>query len=639
MAGVFDSRKTLVRILMGLIMGLLGVGMLLYLVPQGPSTSEATPDAIAEVGGQTITVADIRAQLSQIEQRGQIPKQLEALYAQQILNQLVFQKELEYEAKRLGITVTDEERADRIRQYLPTAFNGDAFVGMERYSAEVQSRTGMSVAQFEELVRQGLLEEKFRRLVTDGISASPDDLREEFRDRNEKIKLTYSFLKPEDLESKIVPSDSEIKAEYEKNKSRYQIPERRIVRYGLSDINQIRQSVQISDDELKAIYQRNVEQYQVPNRVHVQHILFKTVGKTDAEVEEIRKKAEDVLKQARKTGKFEDLAKKYSEDVSKEKGGDLGWIVQGQTVPEFEKAAFGLPKGAISDLIRTQYGFHIIKVLDRETAHTKPFEEVKDSIRAPLVLERTDKDAGDIADKMAGEIRRSNRASIDDLAKQFHLTVAETRPVAVKDAILEFGNSQDIKDAIFRLRTGELSQPMRTDRGYVVLSLKEVQPGHQGSLEEVRDRVLADLKHEKAAELARSRADELARRVKAGEKLDAAAKALGLEAKTSDLFARSGSISGVASGRQLAAAFQLKPGDTPPPLALGSSWLVYQVAAKEEPNPADFDKQQKELQEQVLQNKRNIAFEAFRAALESRLKQEGKVKLMPDRMKSFGTFG
>src|SRR2546425_3390471 len=115
MAGVFDSRKTLVRILMGLIMGLLGVGMLLYLVPQGPSTSEATPDAIAEVGGQTITVADIRAQLSQIEQRGQIPKQLEALYAQQILKQLVFQKELEYEAKRLGITVRSEEHTSELQ--------------------------------------------------------------------------------------------------------------------------------------------------------------------------------------------------------------------------------------------------------------------------------------------------------------------------------------------------------------------------------------------------------------------------------------------------------------------------------------------------------------------------------------------
>ena len=143
--------------------------------------------------------------------------------------------------------------------------------------------------------------------------------------------------------------------------------------------------------KLKVAYQGDIQQYQVPNRVHVDHILLMTVGKTPAEVEEIKAKAEDVLKQAKKGGKFDDLAKKYSEDPgTKDKGGDLGWITQGQTVPEFEKVAFSLPKGEISDLVKTQYGFHIIKVLDKETAHTKTFDEVKDQIRSPMVLQKAD---------------------------------------------------------------------------------------------------------------------------------------------------------------------------------------------------------------------------------------------------------
>src|SRR5437870_13554739 len=122
-----------------------------------------------------------------------------------------------------------------------------------------------------------------------------------------------------------------------------------------------------------------------------------TVGKPDAEVDEIKKKAEDVLKQAKKGAKFDELAKKYSEDPgTKDKGGDLGWIVQGQTVPEFEKAAFSLPKGGISDLVRTQYGFHIVKVLDHENAHTQPFEEVRASIEAPMLLSRADQKAEEI---------------------------------------------------------------------------------------------------------------------------------------------------------------------------------------------------------------------------------------------------
>jgi peptidyl-prolyl cis-trans isomerase D len=639
MAGDRDSGQLGKRILLGAVVVVLGGSMLLYLVPQTPGTGEAATDAVAKVGDQTVTLGEVRQQLAQIEQRNQVPKPLESLYARQILNQLVFQKEIEYEAKRLGITVSDQERADRIKQFVPTAFTGGTFVGMDRYASEVQARFQLSVPVFEELIRQSLLEEKFRKRVTDGISVGPEELQDEFRFKNEKIKLDYSVIKPEDLAAKLNPSDSEVKGEYEKNKSRYQVPEKRIVRYALVDTNQLRRSVQVSDDQLKVQYQANVQQYQVPNRVHVEHILLMTVGKTDAEVEEIKKTADDVLKQSKKPGaKFEDLAKKYSEDPgTKDKGGDLGWITQGQTVPEFEKTAFGLQKGQTSDLVKTQYGFHIIKVLDKETARTKTFDEVKDSLRAPMALEQADKQASDEADQMAKAIRQSNKTSIDDLAKQFHLTVSETRPVSLSDPILELGNSKEVKDAIFRLRADELSLPLRTDRGYVVLSVKQISNAHQGTLEEVHEQVVNDLKQEESGKLAQTKADELAKRVKAGEKFETAAKALGLEAKTSDMITRNDSISGAASGKQLGEAFQMKPGDVAPPLSLGSNWMVYKVAAKDEPNPADFDKQKKALTEQLLQSKRNVAFEAFKTTLEARLKQEGKVKIMADKMAGFGS--
>ena len=638
MAVAKDSRKTGYRILLGAVVLVLGGSMLLYLVPQTPGTGEASStDIVAKVGSETVSAAEVRQQFAEIQQRNQIPKQLESLYARQILNQLIFQKEIEYEAKRVGVRVSDQERADRIRQFLPTAYNGDTFVGMDRYASEVQARFQLSVPVFEELIRQGLLQDKFRKLVTDGVSVGPSELQDEFKYKNEKVKLDYAFIKPEDLEAKISPNETEIKAAYEKNRSRYQVPEKRVARYGLVDLTQLRQTAQVSDDELKAQYQQNIQQYQVPNRVHVEHVLLMTVGKTDAEVEEIRQKAEDVLKQAKKGAKFEDLAKKYSEDPgTKDKGGDLGWITQGQTVPEFEKTAFGLDKGKISDLVKTQYGFHIIKVLDKETAHTKPLEEVKESIKVPLLLAKADKLASDEADRLSATIRRSNKTSLDDLAKQFHLSLGETRPVTATDPILELANSKDAKEAIFRLRQDELSLPIRTDRGYLVLSVKQIQPAHPGSLEEVRDKIVTELKQQKSTELAHAKADDLAKRVKAGEKFEAAAKSLGLEAKTSDLFARNGSISGAVSGKQVAAAFQLKAGDLGAPLNVGANWFVYRVAEKQEPNPADFEKQKKELTEQVLQTKRNLAFEAFRTSLETRLKQEGKLQIMSDKLKGFG---
>jgi len=635
-----NNKKFLTRILLGVVVLILGGSMLLYLVPTGPGSAETSSDAVAKVGDQTITLAEVRQQLNQIKQRNNIPPALESIYAQQILQQMILQKEIEYEAKRLGIRVSNEEIADRIHQFLPTAFNGDTPVGMDQYASQVQARFQMTVPVFEELIRQGLLEEKFRKLVTDGISVGPAELQEEFFYRNQKVKLDYAFIKPEDLQARISPEESEIKAAFEKNKAKYQVPEKRVVRYLVVDVNQLRQNVQISEDQLKLQYQQNIQQYQVPHRVHVEHILFMTVGKTDAEVGEIRKKAEDVLKQAKNGGKFEDLAKKYSEDPgTKDKGGDLGWIVERQTVAEFEKAAFSLPKGSISDLVRTQYGFHIIKALEKETAHTKSFEEVKDSIRAPLLLSQADKQASDEAERLSAAIRQSNKASLDDLAKQFHLSVGETRPLGAGDPVLELGNSSEVKDEIFRLRPGELSLPLHIDRGYAVLSVKQIFPAHQGSLEEVRDRVIVDLKQQKASAEARTKAEELSKRVKAGEKFDVAAKALSLEAKTSDEFARNGSIPGVASGKQLAAAFNLKPGAVGAPLELGSNWLVYRVASKQEPNPDDFQKQKKDLTEQVLQNKRSLAFEAFQTALGDRLKQEGKLKLMPEKLRGFGTLG
>ena len=642
MAGVFDNQKTGVRVLFGVFIAIIALSMLLYLVPQGTNTTEGSTDVLAKVGDQNVTMGEVRQQLDEIRRRNPIPKPLEGLYARNILNQLIFQREIEFEAKRLGIAVSDQERADRIKQYVPTAFNGGSFVGMDAYAREVQSRFQLTVPVFEDLVKQGLVEEKFRKLITDGISASPADIQEEFKRQNEKVKLDYVLIKPEDLESKISPADSEIKAYYEQNKARFQIPEKRAIRYALLDLTQLRQSTVVTDDELKVVYQQNIQQFQVPNRVHAEHILLMTVGgKTDAEVAEIKKKAEDILVQAKKKGaNFEDLAKKYSEDPgSKAKGGDLGWLLQGQTVPEFEKAAFSLNKGEVSDLIKTQYGFHIIKVLDKETAHTKTFDEVKDTLRPNYLLNKVDQEASKTADQISADIRQSNKTTLDQLAQKYHLTIAETHPVGPGEPVLELGNGQDVKDEIFHLRQGDLSLPLRTDRGYVVLSLRQSLPAHQGTLEEVRDKVVTELKQQKANELARTKAQELEKRIKAGEKFAAAAKALGLDPKSSDPFARNGSVANLGSGKQLAPAFSLKVGQVGAPLSIGSNWAVYQVAERQESNPADFEKQKKEITDSLLKQKRDLAFSAFQTSLNDRLKQEGKLKLYPEKMAAFGDFG
>jgi peptidyl-prolyl cis-trans isomerase D len=628
------DRNRWIKVTMGIILGLIIVSMVITLIPglMSGSMGGDAPDAIATVGGQSISQAEFQQQFDQATRNQAVPPMLRGAYAKQVIDQMIFQRALEYEADRLGMRVTPEEETQRIKEILPTAWSGSTWL-KDQYPTQVETSFGMTVDQFESLLRNEMLGQKFHQMVTDGITVSPQEIAQEFQWRNEKAKIAYALIKPADLAASIHPSDADLAAWFAKNSARYQIPERRSARYALLDLSKLRAATPVSEDSLRAYYNEHINEYKVENRAHVEHILFKTIGKTDAEIAEIRQKAEDVLKQAKHGANFEDLAKKYSEDDgTKPKGGDLGWIVEGQTVPEFQQAAFSLPKGSISDLVKTQYGFHIIKVLDRETAHTRTFEEVHDSILQPVLDQKVSAEANSISDQMAAAVRQSDRQSLDDLAKKFHLDVGETAPAASTDPIMPLGNSPELHQVLFGLHPGELSQPIQIESGFVILTVKDVQPAHQGTLAEVHDRVLADYQHEKSIALASARAQELSKRAQAGEDFDKVAKSLDLTVKASDSFARSGSIPDVGTAKQLAAAFKMNVGQVSAPTQSGENWIVFQTTAHEAPNPDDLAKQKADIEQQLLQTKQNAAFDAFRTTLLDQMKKEGKLTINADQM-------
>jgi peptidyl-prolyl cis-trans isomerase D len=626
--------KRWVKIVMGVLLGIICLSMLTYLIPgMGSAAFTTSPDAVATVGGQSITATDVQRQLNTALHGQSVPDVLKGLYAKQVLDQMILKQALTIEAQRLGIRVTDQELSDRIKQILPAAWNGDTWL-KDRYTTEVQTRTGMSIPEFEDFLRDQMLQERFRQLVTDAITVSPAEIQAEYRRRNEKVQIEYVLVRPAELASTIQPTDAELSAYYSKHAGLYQIPEKRSARYALLDLAKLRATTAVGDDALRAYYNSHIDEYKVENRVHVEHILFKTVGKTDAEIAEIRQKAEDVLKKAKSGANFEDLAKKFSEDDgTKPKGGDLGWIVEGQTVPEFQQAAFTLPKGSLSDLVKTQYGFHIIKVLDHEQAHTKSFEEVRSTIEPRVLDERVSAEANDAAEKIAAAIRQSNHQPLDDLAKKFNMTVAELPLASATDPPASFANSQDVRTAIFQLRPGELSQPIQTPQGIVIVTPKDDQAGHQGTFAEVRDRVLADYQQEQSVALAKSKADELAKQAKSSEAFDKAAKSLSLDVKTSEPLSRTSSIPDVGSGQLIEAAFTMPVGQVSDPKDVAGAWLVYRVTAHEPLNDAAVVLQADQIRQQLLQSKQNAAFDAFRVALEDRLKKEGKLIINADAMK------
>lgn len=631
-----SQSKTAVKIFLGAVLVLICVAMALTLAPVGGigGSSTGSPDAVATVGGEDISVMAVRQQFAQ-QTRGQnIPQVMQGLYMRQVLDQMVFKRLLDMEADRLGIQVTPDEITQRIKQLLPTAFPGGVWIGAERYAQEVEMRAGMSVPEFEDYVTTAVLEDKFKFLVTDGITVTPQEVEARYRYTNEKVQLDYVEIKPTDLQSAVNPTDAELSAYFAKNEAQYQVPEKRSARYALLDLDQLKQGIKISDADVQAYYQQHIGDYKVENRVNVAHILFNTLGKTDAEVALIRTQAQKVDDQAKHGANFGDLAKKYSEDANtKSKGGEIGWIVAGQTAPAFEKAAFSVPKGGISDLVQTPYSFDIIKVLDKEDAHTKSLDEVKDSIVNTLTQEKLNSEEGDVSDKLAAAVRQSNQQGIDAIAKQFNLQTGETPLVSVTDPVGSLGSASALQEALFSLHPGELSQPVSIDRGYVILSVDKIVAGHQGTLAEVRDRVLADYRKRKAQDLAGQKAEELAKDVKGGTAFDKAAKSLGLEAKTTDPITRTSQVGDIGSATELEAAFNMNQGQTGGPVLLNGNWVVYQVKSKQGASPEDFVKAKDGLEKQILEEKQQTAFEAFHDALQKRYEQEGKLAFNPANLK------
>lgn len=623
------DRNRWIKISMGVILVLICVSMVITLIPglfMGGASAN-NPDVAAVIGNQTVNADEVQQQLDQMTRGQQVPPMMRPLYAHQVLDSMIFQRAMDFEAQRLSMDVTPDEERTRIEQVLPAAFKNGVWQ-KDAYPNLVYSQTGMTVAQFEDALRQSMIADRFRHLVTDGISVTPAEIEQEFRRRNEKVTIQYALVKPAELAATIQPTDTQLATYFNQNLAKYQIPEKRAAQYALLDMATLRSQTQVSDQALQDYYNQHLADYKVPNTVHVEHILFKTMGKTDAEAAEIKKKAEDVLKQAKAGANFEALAKKYSEDDgSKTKGGDLGWIVEGQTVPEFQNVAFSLPVGKISDLVKTQYGFHIIKVLGHQTAHTKSFEEVRSSILPILLDQKVNAEADSVASQMADAVRQSDRQPIAGIAKNLNLQLGTVPPVSINDPLGALGTSQDVSQMLFELHVGEVSSPLHVDKGYVIIAPTQIVPAHQASLAEVRQKVLSDYQQEKSADLAHAKAEQLAKDVQGGQSLEKAGKSLGLQVKTSDAFSRTGSVPDIGTADQIDAAFSMKVGQVSAPKSVGGNWLVYDVVAHQSANPDDLAKQKPDIQQQLLQSKQEAAFDAFKTALEDRLKQEGKLTI------------
>jgi len=643
---------------LGGILVVVTISMVWYLVPSSGSYSFGAPrqGIVAQVDGTDITADQVRQQARQMaqQQAAQYGKNASMLMpflmqqaTRQAAEQMITRQALVSEAEHMGMHVTPQEVQDDLQhgRYAGTFFPGGNFIGQTEYE-EMLSRANLTPVTFEDAVGKDLLLSKLRALIAGSATVSEKEIRDQFIKQNTKVKFDYAVLKQDDLRKGLHPTDSELKSFYDQHKNSYanSIPEKRKIKYALIDMNKIKDGVLVSHEELQAYYDQHRDQYRTPEQVKVSHILIKTPlpgpdGKVDEKgVTTAQNRAADLLKQLKSGGKFEDLAKKYSEDPgSAKEGGSLGWIGKGRTVPEFEKAAFSLPKGQISDLVKSSYGFHIIRVDDKQEAHLKTLDEVKAEIEPILKQQK----AQQIAQKQADDLlTQAKTTGLDAAAAAKSIPVISTDFISRKDLLPGLGPSNQFMDAVFGATEKSPPDAAPTSQGFAVYQLQAIKPASTPSLEEIRTRVEDEFKNERSNILLTQKTQELSDRAKAEHDLKRAAKELGAVVKTSDFVLPDGQVPDIGSMTgQAAVAFTMKPGDISGPINSGSNGAVISMLEKQAPSDADFAAKRDQIRDSLLQEKQQELFGLFVSNLRDQMERSGKIKINQEEMKALTRTG
>jgi peptidyl-prolyl cis-trans isomerase D len=637
------------KIILGGMLLVICAAMVITLVPGGIGSSIGLggpgQGVLANVAGEPVTTLEVQREARQML-RQQFPRggeqaaMLLPYFAQRAAQNLISRKVLVAEAERLGLRATDEEVRDELQhgRYAPTFFPGGNFVGQQQYESILQN-ADLSVPVFEQNVKFDILLDKLRDLATGGVLVPEAEVRQEFEKQNTKVKFEYAVLRKDDLLKQIHPSEAELKAFYERNKATYNnsIPEKRKVRYVVLETAKIMAEASVSPQDLQGFYDQHREDYRVPEQVSVSHILIKTPlpgpdGKVDSKgVEEARKKAESILKQLKAGGNFAELAKKDSEDPGSGKnGGSLGFIGRGRTVPEFEKAAFSLPKGSISDLVQSSYGFHIIRVDDKQAAHLKTLDEVKDQIEGSIREQKAAQAASNQVNALLGQARTTG---LDKAATAKGLNLVSTDFVSRTDNLPGIGNSAQFMSAVFGQAEKSPPEQVALPQGYAVFEVLAVKPPATPSFEEIRSRVESEFQNERVAALLTQKTQELADRAKAEHDLKKAAKEAGAAIKTSEFVSPDGQVPDIGSMTGNAAvAFTLKPAEISGPITNGNTGVVLSILDRQEPSPQDFAAKQDQIRDSIRQARQVEMFNLFVSNLRTQMEKSGKIKINQEEM-------
>jgi peptidyl-prolyl cis-trans isomerase D len=612
-------------------LGLVVLAFIIFFIPQdylqpGATVGFRASEVVASVNGRELTAGEfqrryfLQVQAYRTQLGGSVSDQLlrQLGVEQQVLRQMIDEQVALIEAERHDIRVTDDELAEQVLS-IPAFTENGQFIGEARYAQILGSQNPpLTPAEFEDNLRRDMVVDKLRATLTEWMAVSEDDVEREYRQRNEKVKLQVVALTADDFRDKVAVSEADVASYFEAHTSDYRVGEQRKIRYLVLDRDQERLKVTVPPGDIDRYYSDNIAQFSTSEQVRASHILLKTEGKGEAEV---RARAETVLKQVKAGGDFAALARKVSEDeASKDKGGDLNYFGRNQMVPEFEAAAFAMAPGQTSDLIKSQYGFHIIKVVDKREGSSRPLSEVRPQIQMQLASEMADQRIATRAREFSGRI--TSAADLDKAAAELGVKVQDSGFFQRADPVPGLGSAPEVASAAFAL-TGSAAAAASSARGPVFLTVSEKRDPYVPKLDEVKARVREDLIRARAVELGRARAGEVAAALKSARDFAASAKAQKLDVKDTQLIARESAVPDVGVSAAVdKAAFALPVGGVSDPIPTSDGTVIIRVTERDDVTSDEYRQAREQFRAEILNERRGRFFNAYMGKVRTRLQIE-----------------
>ena len=636
-----DSR--IVKAFFIVIIAAASVSMVVYLIPGLSGQGGAAANSYAVIyphwysrwlsSGETVSQEQVdkiaREQLQQ--QRYPDNPVILGLFEDRVGKQLIQQQILLVEAQRLGIHAT----TDDVIQYLHTGSAGQVlfpngqFIGQDNYARLVSERFNLSVPEFEDDVKRDIMVRRLQALITAGITVGDQEVRDEYRKNNIKIKFDYAVISSDDLRKQINPSDSELEAFFKKNASRYAtaVPEERKITYFAFTPDQLPGGVpQATPQEIQQYFTAHQGEYSVPEQAKSRHILVKVAQGADAKTDSAAKaKADDILKQIKGGANFADLAKKYSDDPgSKDQGGELGFAQRGRMVPEFDKAIFSQKIGDTA-IVKSQFGYHIIQVEERQTAHAESLSEVLPTIQATLVRQKVAAAEAAYAQSLTSEAIKNG---LEKAAAAHHLEVVATPPLGSQGVISALPDATQLIAKAFQSKQGDPPQQATTGEGYAIFQVTGVAAAHAPTFADWKSHVLDDYRGEQLQSLLSQKTLELATKAKASNDLAKAAKEVGATLKTSELVGASGQVPDLGQVQQVAPQlFDMKVGDISGPINAQRTGVVAKLLDKQEPTPDEISKNFDQTRDQILEQRRSESFNVFLGGVMNEYKKDKRIRV------------